>query len=289
VPSFGALCVLLATAGAAGASVNAASGRAVMGWFGPDERGLALGIRQASTPLGTGVAALALPVIDHAGGLSAAFGVLACVTLAGALGGWVVLRDVPGEGGVEAPGGVLRDGRLWRIGLAGGFYVVAQLAVTAFLVLYLHDRRGVSTLAAGAVLAAVQVVSVVARIAVGRWSDVVGSRLGPLRLIGVGSATLLAAAAILVDAPLVVLVPAFVLAGSVASAWNGLSFAAAAETAGRARSGAAIGFQQTVLSVTGAALPPVFALGVSASSWQAAFAAAALFPLAGWWLLRPLG
>jgi hypothetical protein len=33
----------------------------------------------------------------------------------------------------------------------------------------------------------------------------------------------------------------------------------------------------------------VFALGVSASSWQAAYAAAALFPLAGWWLLRPLG
>ena len=37
------LYVLLAFAGAAGASVNSASGRAVMLWFAPSERGLALG------------------------------------------------------------------------------------------------------------------------------------------------------------------------------------------------------------------------------------------------------
>src|SRR3954466_2604932 len=35
-----------ALVGAAGASVNAASGRAVMGWFGVHERGLAMGARQ---------------------------------------------------------------------------------------------------------------------------------------------------------------------------------------------------------------------------------------------------
>jgi len=41
VPTFGLLLLVLALAGAAGASVNAASGRAVMHWFGPNERGLA--------------------------------------------------------------------------------------------------------------------------------------------------------------------------------------------------------------------------------------------------------
>ena len=288
VPPFVALCVLLAAAGAAGASVNAASGRAVMSWFGPEERGLALGIRQASTPLGIGFAALVLPVLDAAGGPAAAFAFLGCGVLAGALAGWLVLRDVPGESGAARAGEVLRDDRIWRIGAAGGFYLVAQLAVTAFLVLFLHDVRGVGTAAAGAVLASVQVLSVAARIAVGRWSDVARSRLMPLRRLGVGSAVLLAASAALLDAPLAVLLPVFVLAGCAASSWNGLSFAAAAEVAGRARSGAAIGLQQTILSVTGVVLPPAFAVGVSTASWEAAFGFAALFPLVGIWLLRPL-
>jgi hypothetical protein len=36
------------------------------------------------------------------------------------------------------------------------------------------------------------------------------------------------------------------------------------------------------------ALPPAFAAGVAAVSWEAAFGLAALFPLIGIWLLRPL-
>ena len=51
-PGYGALVLLLAAAGALSASVNAASGRAVMHWFAPGERGLALGIRQANVPIG---------------------------------------------------------------------------------------------------------------------------------------------------------------------------------------------------------------------------------------------
>jgi hypothetical protein len=35
-------------------------------------------------------------------------------------------------------------------------------------------------------------------------------------------------------------------------------------------------------------VPVAFAATVSATSWAAAFALAALFPLAGWWALRPL-
>jgi hypothetical protein len=63
--------------------------------------------------------------------------------------------------------------------------------------------------------------------------------------------------------------------------WNGLSFAAAAELAGRERSGAAIGFQQTILSATATAVPPVFAALVGATSWRTAFALVALAPLLG--------
>ena len=126
------------------------------------------------------------------------------------------------------------------------------------------------------------------RIGGGRWSDRVGSRVGPLRLVGLASSATLALVAVLVDAPAPVLVAALVLAGGFAMAWNGLSFTAAAEIAGRARSGAALGMQQTTLAATGAVLPPVFAAVVAATSWRAGFGLAAVFPLAGVLLLRRL-
>jgi hypothetical protein len=46
--------------------------------------------------------------------------------------------------------------------------------------------------------------------------------------------------------------------------------------------------QQTTLSVAGALAPPAFAALVAATSWRVGFAFAAVFPLVGVQLLRPL-
>jgi len=59
--SFASLVLLLAVAGGMGASVNAASGRAVMHWFPARERGLALGLRQTAIPIGGALAASRCP------------------------------------------------------------------------------------------------------------------------------------------------------------------------------------------------------------------------------------
>jgi sugar phosphate permease len=279
--SFAAVVVLLGAAGGAGASVNSASGRAVMSWFGPTERGLALGIRQTSTPLGAAVAALALPGIERTGGLEAAFLFLAALTLAGAIVGGAIVRDVHGGSGAGEARRVLSDARLWTIGASAGLYLIAQVAITGFLVLYLHDERGFSTQQAALVLAAIQALAVVLRIALGRWSDVLGDRIGPLRVVGLAAFATLAATAAVLAASNGAVVAALVVAGGTAMSWNGLSFAAAAELAGRERSGAAIGFQQTILSATATAVPPVFAALVGATSWRTAFAFVALAPLLG--------
>ena len=53
-------------AGAAGASVYAASGRLILGWFAASQRGLAMGIRQSAQPLGVAVAAVTLPTLGGA-------------------------------------------------------------------------------------------------------------------------------------------------------------------------------------------------------------------------------
>ena len=284
---FETLVVLLGLAGAAGASVNAASGRAVMQWFPSAERGFALGVRQTAIPVGGLVSALVLPTL----GLRAAFLFLAALCVAGGLFGVAAIRERESGADVLEPrglGATLRDRRLVLLCAGSSFYLVAQLAVTGFLVLFLHDERGLSLGAAAAVLAAVQVVAAVLRIGGGRWSDVLGSRLRPLRLVGLASSVTLAVAALALQAPLGLLLPAFVLAGGFGMAWNGLSFTAAAEIAGRSRSGAALGMQQTALAAAGAIVPPAFAAVVAASSWRVGFAVAAAFPLAGVQLLRPL-
>jgi sugar phosphate permease len=287
--SFESLILLVGLAGAAGASVNAASGRAVMQWFPAAERGFALGVRQTAIPVGGLISALVLPAL----GLRSAFVFLAALCVAGAVFGAAVIREREGaaEDDVLEPrglGATLRDHRLWLLCGASSFYLVAQLAITGFLVLFFHEERGLTTAAAAGVLAGVQVVAAAMRIGGGRWSDRLGSRIRPLRIVGVGSAITLAVAVVLLSAPLPLLIASFILAGGLSMSWNGLSFTAAAEIAGRARAGAALGMQQSALAAAGAIVPPAFAAIVAASSWRLGFALSAAFPLAGVALLRPL-
>ena len=284
-PSFGWLVALLAFAGIAGGSVQSGSGRAVMRWFAARERGLALGVRQTAVPVGGAIAALLLPALETP---KAGLLFVAGFVLAGALAGALVLRSGTEEHLEPADVEItLRDRRLWLVCWGSGLYLIAQVAMMGFVVLFLHDEHGFSTAEAGAVFAAGQAVATVLRIAVGRWSDVLGERVRPLQWIGLSIAAALALVAALTGAPSWLLVPVLVLATGLSMAWNGLSFTIAAELGGR-RSGAAIGFQQTVLSGLGVAAPVAFAAAVSATSWGAAFGLAAVFPLAGWWLLLPL-
>jgi sugar phosphate permease len=288
--SFRILLVWLGLAGAAGSSVNSSSGRAVMHWFGPQERGLALGIRQTAIPVGGLVGALAVPAVAEAGGTEAAFVFLAALCVLGALAGAILLRPREQGEGVEA-GSVrqtLGDTRLWRLSVGSGVFLYAQMAVIGFTVVFLHDEHGLSEGDAALVVAVSQLLGAAMRIGAGRWSDVVGSRIGPLRQIGLAVAASLVFTAVLVDGPLWLLVTALALAGGLSMGWNGLSFTAAAELAGARRSGAAIGFQQTVLSGVGVGAPLLFAATVSLGSWGLAFAVAAIFPFAGSLFLRPL-
>jgi MFS family permease len=284
-PSFGWLVVFLGLAGVAGGSVQSGSGRAVMRWFAAKERGLALGVRQTAVPVGGAIAAIVLPLLETP---KAGLLFVAGFVLAGAIVGAVVLRAGTEEHlDVQDVEITLHDRRLWLACWGSGLYLVAQAAMMGFVVLFLHDEHGYSTGAAAAVFAVGQGLAAVLRIAVGRWSDVLGSRVRPLRRIGVAIAVTVAGVAVLADAPGWALVPALVVATALSMAWNGLSFTIAAELGGR-RSGAAIGFQQTVLSAIGVGAPVAFAAAVSATSWAAAFGLAALFPLAGVYLLRSL-
>ena len=285
---FATVTAALVGVGALGASVNAASGRAIMAWFPATELGLALGIRQTAIPIGAAIGAGLLPVLDSAGGTRLAFVFLAAACATGAAVAATLIRTgSPGEPELGDVSGPLRDARMWLLGGATSLYLVAQIAIISFVVLFLHEHRGVSTHAAALVLVAIYVLAVAARIGSGTISDRLGNRLLPLRRIGLGLTVFTAGVAAATDAPLALLVPLFVVAGMLSMAWNGLAYAAAAEAAGSARTGAALGFQQTLLGVVVAGAPPVIA-AVAEHSWRLAFILAAVCPAAGVLILQRL-
>jgi len=286
--TFAGLLFALTGVAGFGAAAAAGSGRAVMQWFARSQRGLALGIRQTAIPLGGAAAALVLPAVTSAGGVEAAFLTLAGVCLACAITGAAALRAGPAhDDELQELGRPLRDRRIWILCVGSAFVLVAQIAVMSFVVLFLHDARGVGTGRAAAVLAGVQLIGGVLRVWGGRWTDRRGRRVPLFRALAVALAASMAAVAALTDASLWVLVPVLLLAGGLGMSWNGLSFTAAAEIAGRRRAGAAVGFQQTVLAV-GSAITPIAFAAVAAGSWRLAFAFAAVCPAVGAVVLRPL-
>jgi sugar phosphate permease len=258
-----------------------------MSWFAPEERGLALGIRQTAVPVGGALAAVTLPALAHHVSVRAAFLALAIGCAAAAAVAVAILRAEPGEHDTPV-GETLRDARVWRICGGSTFYVLTQLAMMSFLVLFLHDHRGIATGTAAAALAVAQVFGGVMRIGAGRWSDHVRARIIPLRQLGLLISFATALTSLLVDAPLVLLVPVLVAATTLSLSWNGLSFTAAAEAAGRGRSGAALGLQQTFLAGGSILAPILFATLVHRTSWRAAYFVIALWPLVGWAVLGPL-
>ena len=283
----GTLAAGLLAVGAFGAVANVASGSAVAGWFGPSERGLALGIRQAAVPLGGAIAAVTIPPLVAGGdpriGLVALAVVCGVMAVACAIG----VRDV-GSRPKERGRGPFRDRRLWRLALVSSLLVASQVSVIGFLAIFLHDERGFSEVAAGVSLAAIQVAGIGVRIAAGHWSDRLAMRLGPLRKMALAMGASWLILPLLLDAPGIVLVPSLVAAGTLSFGWNGLSFTAAAELASEGRSGTAIALQQTALFASAAIAAPLFGGVVSAGGWRVAFWSLAAGPLVAWGLLGPL-
>lgn len=279
----GPLILLLAAGGAGGASVSSASGRMVMGWFGRDERGLAMGIRQTAQPLGVAVAGIALPTLAAATGPFGSLILPAGLSLLSAVLVVALAPDPPRPARADddaRPRSPYRTPMLWRVHAASAMLVVPQFAVAAFGTEYLVREQGWGFAAAGGFMAAVQVTGAAGRIGTGMWSDRVGSRLRPMRQIAVAAALVLVLFALgdLVAGWLAV--TALAIGAVVTVADNGLAFTSTAEIAGPSWSGRALGVQNTGQNIVGSAVPIVLGALVGATGYAAGFTIAALAPLA---------
>ena len=282
---------LLLVAGASGASVNAASGRAVLTWFPAHRRGFAMAVRQTSVPLGAAGAALALPALSDRGGVPAVFAGLATGCVVAALATAVWIREPPDRPAADrAPAStraVLADGRLLRLSLAGGLLVVPQFLGSVFLVELLHTGRGMAPATAAALLSVTQVLGAAGRLGNGVWSDR-GGRMRPLRIVALMIAAGFAAAAVAFAGPLALLTPVLMVAAALAISWNGLVFTAAGELAPPGRAATAMAMTNTA-NDTGAALTPAVGGAVAAGlGWPAMLVLGAVAALAALLALRGL-
>ncbi|OLF18212.1 MFS transporter [Actinophytocola xanthii] len=284
VPGLVLLGVGLLLAGAAAASVNAASGRAVLGWFGARERGLAMGLRQTAQPIGVGIAAATLPPLADRFGFVPALALPAGLCLLTAVVVLVVVVDPPRPprpAVTESPYRALTGRTLVRLHAASALLVGPQFVAATFAVAFLVSERGWSPVAAGRLVAVVQVAGAVGRIVAGVWSDRVGNRLGPMRVIAVVAMVTMVGWALgdAFDSWLSVVALVAVLIVSVTD--NGLGFTATAELAGPFWAGRALGVQNTAQNAVAMAAAPLFGALITAFGYPLALAAGALFPLAG--------
>lgn len=274
------LGAVLAAAGAASASVSAASGRLVLGWFSAEQRGLAMGIRQTATPLGMGIAALTVPPLAEYGGVPAPVLGMAVLCAAVALLVGVCAADPPPPPAGQAPekgrkANPYRRPDLWRVHASSALLCIPQFTAGVFALVFLVDVRGWSAVHAGQLLACAQVLGAASRILAGRWSDRVGSRLRPMRLLACATGVVMGLTGLgaLWPSPATDLL--LIIACGITASTNGLAFTATAELAGRAWSGRAMGVQNTGQNLAAALTPPALGVLITGAGYAWGFAVAA--------------
>ena len=175
------------------------------------------------------------------------------------------------------------DRFLTRIHGVSVLLVIPQFVVWTYSLTWLVQQRHWSAAAAGALVAGTHVLGALGRIAVGHLSDVVGSRVRPLRWVAVAAGVTMALLGL--TEPLALAVVLLVVASTVTVADNGLAFTSVAERAGSYWSGRALGIQNTAQYLAAAAVAPVAGLAITHGGYAATFGLAALCPLLAWALV----
>ena len=290
VHGFVPLALLLGLGGASAASTSAASGRVVVGWFPRWRRGLAMGLRQISQPLGVAVAALVVPPLASRFGVGGPLLVAGIVLGVLAVGCAFGIRNPPrpasaggaadGARGLSRPNPYRQDAFLARIHLVSAFLVLPQFTLSTFGLVWLVAGLGWNQTAAGLVIGISQLIGALGRIGVGTLSDRAGGRVRVLRWVAVSGVAVMGLLALTgflhwsaAGAAMLV------IATTVSVADNGLAFTSVAEAAGPAWSGKALGIQNTGQFVAASAVGPGVGALIAAVGYPLAFALVALAPL----------
>jgi MFS family permease len=177
--SFVALLACMALLGAVYSAVQPGGTRAIQRWFPPQHRGLATGFRQAAVPLGTSIAAFALPVTSALHGWPTAMWLLSLVSAGGAAFFWALYRE-PAEPaqvsghvlGVRALLRVLGEkADFWPVLSAGIAMSAFQFVMTAHAIGFMVAGVGIGMIAAASIFSFAQLLGIPGRILLPWLSD----------------------------------------------------------------------------------------------------------------------
>jgi MFS family permease len=158
------------------------------------------------------------------------------------------------------PASPLRNLNVWRVAVASGLLNFPQFIVLTFGSVLLHDVEHLSFGLVALIVSLVQLGGAVGRVSGGRWTDKKGGRLrralvkaqGTFVAVGFAAIALLLA----VHGPVLIIALLITLAGMMACGWQGVAYAEIAEIAGAARSGTALGLENTMV-FGGAFITPI--------------------------------
>ncbi len=284
VHSLVAIGAFLFLGGMAAASCNPAGGRLVSGWFPAHQRGLAMAIRQTAQPLGIALGALVIPELAQRG---AAAGLMfpAVVCTISAVASALVVIDPPRKPRAAATPEELASPYhgstvLWRIHATAALMMMPQSVTLTFMLVWLVKGHGWTIQAAGTLVMITQLLGAAGRIAAGRWSDLVGSRMRPVRMIAIALGLSMFVLALSDHLHSQYALALMIIVSVIAVADNGLEATAITEFAGPFWSGRALGTQNTTQRLMALTGPPLFGALISAAGYPLAFALCAVFPLA---------
>ena len=258
--------------------------KAIMDWVALRNRGLAIGIAEASLPVGGIIAAGLFTSLALTSSWRIALIVLAVIVALSSMLFFAFYRDKPHSADTQADVGNRLSGRvalvaknrdIWLVSIFGAAISSLMFVFLSFLILFLKEELGMSAAKAGGMMAIALGGGAVGRVAWGLASDLPlrGRRAMAISLVGVMAVlSTLALTWLPSDTPIVVVI--FVV-GSNILGWTGLWSLLLAELAGPDLTGTAIGFAAMVMRVGAFGFTPLFGLIVDRTGSYDM----------GWWLM----
>ena len=291
VPSFAWVAVWFVVYGMGFAAINPVGSHAVLFFFKPEERGLAMGVRQMGMPLGGVAGAIVISTAAAYFGYRGALLVTGVLVLAVTLGSAALYREPSQLHGEPVRAGILfedmiamaRRPRLLLIAAVCVILFAGQVALMGFFPWTLVNEAHVSAGLAAMIFVIAQFSAAAGRLAWGWASDRLfhGARLMPLAITCVLTAIAAVAVADVARLPLEAITGIAVLLGFSAEGWFGLAIVALAEVGGEEHAGAALGFALTWVFIAGVVTPPVFQGIMSSAGIPAAWHILAIFSFIG--------